>query len=84
MYEVYLERAAERDLKRLPEEEFRAIVVAIEALAETPRPVSCRKLSVSKNDWRVRVGHRRIIYQIDDKAKIVYVMRVRHRREAYR
>lgn len=31
-----------------------------------------------------RVGDFRIIYEIDEKAKAVRVMRVRHRREAYR
>ena len=83
MYEVYLERAAERDLKRLSKEESRAIVAAIEALTETPRPVGCRKLSGSKNDWRIRVGDHRVLYKIVAKEKAVYVMRVRHRREAY-
>jgi mRNA interferase RelE/StbE len=30
------------------------------------------------------VGTYRVIYEIDEKAKAVKVMRVRHRREAYR
>jgi len=38
----------------------------------------------SKSDWRIRVGSYRIIYEIDEKAKAVKVMRVRYRREAYR
>lgn len=84
MYEVYLERAAERDLKRLPDQEFEAITKAIKALGGTPRPHGCRKLSGSRNDWRIRVGDRRVLYEIDDKAKVLHIMRVRHRKEAYR
>ena len=84
MYEVYLERRAEKDLRRLPKEEFRKVISVIKSLAENPRPPGCRKITGSERDWRVRVGKYRILYEIDDDAKAVRVMRVRHRREAYR
>ncbi len=84
MYEVYIEKAAENDLKRLPTSTFRRIISHIKALAENPRPSSCRKLSGSKADWRIRIGDYRVLYEIDEKAKAVRIMRVRHRREAYR
>ena len=84
MYEVYLERAAERDLRRLSEETFHRIVPSIRALAEDPRPPGCRKLTGSDNDWRIRIGDYRVIYEIDESEKAVRVFRIRHRREAYR
>ena len=84
MYEVYLERAAENDLKRLPTVTFHRIIPHIKALAENPRPSGCRKLAGSKNDWRIRVGDHCVLYEIDEKVKAVRVMRVRHRREVYR
>ncbi len=84
MYEVFLEHAAERDLRKLPAESFYRIVPHIKNLAENPRPSGCRKIAGSKKDWRIRVGDYRIIYEIDEKAKVVRVMRVRYRREAYR
>jgi len=84
VYEVYLERAAERDLKRLLPADFERIITSIKNLSENPRPPSCRKITGSKRDWRIRIGEYRVIYEIDEKAKAVKVMRVRHRREAYR
>ena len=84
MYEVYLEKAAENDLKRLPTTTFHRIIPHIKALAGDPRPAGCRKLTASKNDWRIRTGDYRILYEIDEKAKAVRIMRVRHRREVYR
>lgn len=84
MYEVFLERRAERDLRRLPKDEFGRVVREIRLLAENPRPSGCHKISGSKSDWRIRVGDYRVIYEIDEKAKAVRVMRIRHRREAYR
>ena len=84
MYEVHLERAAENDLKRLPTTTFHRIIPQIRALAENPRPLGCRKLTSSKNDWRIRIGDYRVLYEIDEKAKAVRIMRVRHRRDEYR
>ena len=84
MYEVYLERSAENDLKRLPTSTFDRILHQIKTLAENPRPSGCRKITGSKNDWRIRIGDYRVLYEVNDRVKAVRVMRVRHRREAYR
>jgi mRNA interferase RelE/StbE len=84
LYEVYLERSAENDLKRLPASTFQRILPQIKALAENPRPPGCHKISGSKSDWRIRIGDYRVIYEIDEKTKAVRIMRVRHRREVYR
>ena len=84
MYEVLIERSAERDLKSLPAALFTRIVPRIKALADTPRPTGCHKLAGSRNDWRIRVGDYRVIYEIEDARKQVKIFRVRHRREVYR
>jgi len=84
MYRVFLERAAEKDLKSLPLKLHNRIIVALQALAKNPRPSGCRKLTGSDSDWRIRVSDYRIVYEIDDSAEIVRVNRVRHRREVYR
>ncbi len=84
MYEVLVERRAERDLNRLPRDLFDRVIRAVKSLADNPRPAGSRKLTGSENDWRIRVGDYRVLYEIDDPSQAVRVMRVRHRREAYR
>ena len=84
MYEIFLERAAERDLKHVSAGDFHRIIKHIKTLAENPRPSGCRKITGSRNDWRIRTGDYRIIYEIDDDQKAVKIMRIRHRREVYR
>ncbi|MGD0349239.1 MAG: type II toxin-antitoxin system RelE/ParE family toxin [Verrucomicrobiota bacterium] len=84
MYRVFLERSAERDLGRLSSEVHGRVIAAIQELANNPRPPGCRKLVGSKNDWRIRVGDYRVIYEIADTIRVVRVNRVRHRREVYR
>jgi mRNA interferase RelE/StbE len=49
-----------------------------------PRPPGCKKLSGSQNEWRVRVGDYRILYEIDDRIRRVRIYAIGHRREIYR
>jgi mRNA interferase RelE/StbE len=84
MYRVFLERAAEKDLKQLSGTLHDRVIAAIQALARNPRPAGCQKLIGSDNDWRIRVGDYRIVYEIADTNQVVRVNRVRHRREVYR
>ena len=84
MYRVLLERAAEKDLKRLSSEIHDRVITAIRGLASDPCPSGCRKMAGSKHDWRIRVGDYRVVYEIADEIRIVRVNRVRHRREVYR
>lgn len=74
-----------KQLQQLPRSAFPTVLDQILALAQEPRPAGCKKLvGAGGNDWRVRVGEYRIVYEIDDKAQAVTVMRVAHRREVYR
>ena len=84
MYRVLLERAAEKDLSRLPAETHDRVIEAIQALGANLRPIGCRKLTGSKHDWRIRAGDYRVVYEIADVIRVVRVNRVRHRREVYR
>ncbi len=84
MYRVLLERAAEKDLGRLSAGIHDRVIAAIQRLAKNPRPTGCRKLVGTDNDWRIRVGDYRVIYEIADDIRVVRVNPVRNRREVYR
>ena len=84
MYRILLERAAEKDLSKLSSRVHDRLIAAIQGLATNPRPPGCRKLAGRKDDWRIRVGDYRVVYEIADEIRIVRIHRVRHRREVYR
>jgi mRNA interferase RelE/StbE len=84
VHEILLEQSAEKDLKKLPAILFHRIISKIKELAKDPKPKGCRKISGSKNDWRIRVGDYRIIYEIDVREYLIKVMRIRHRKDVYR
>lgn len=83
-YELHIERHAEKDLNKLEESFFIAIATKIKRLADNPHPRGSKKITGSQNDWRLRVGDYRVLYEIDSKTKTIRIMRVKHRREAYR
>jgi mRNA interferase RelE/StbE len=84
VFEVLLERSAEKDLGRLSSRVHDQLIDRIAALASNPRPIGSRKLAGTKHDWRIRVGDYRVIYEVADSIRVVRVYRIRHRREAYR
>jgi mRNA interferase RelE/StbE len=84
VYEVFLGNSAIRNLRRLAPKIHDRIVEEIQSLSDDPRPAEYRKLAGSENDWRIRVGEYRVIYEIADAIRVVRIHRVRHRREVYR
>ncbi|HEY5284190.1 MAG TPA: type II toxin-antitoxin system RelE/ParE family toxin, partial [Polyangia bacterium] len=59
------------------------VIAKIQLLASNPRPPGCEKLSGAEK-YRIRQGDYRILYEIDDAAKLVTIVKVGNRREVYR
>ncbi|GIK44041.1 MAG: translation repressor RelE [Chloroflexota bacterium] len=84
-YRVLYVRSAKRELDKLPRDIAAKIAEAVVHLKDDPRPIGSIKLKgTSVGDYRLRVGDYRVIYDVDDEAKAVIVVRVQHRREVYR
>lgn len=82
MYKIFLLPQAQKDLDDFKGKTFQQIKKKISSLRENPRPPGSLKLTAEEG-YRLRSGHYRIIYRIDDKEKIVYLYRIKHRKEAY-
>ena len=83
-YEITFARSARKELQALPSTVAQRILTKVESLAEEPRPAGCRKLRGPANLWRLRVGEYRVVYDIDDDNRIIDIVIVRHRSDAYR
>jgi mRNA interferase RelE/StbE len=83
-FTVVFARSARKELQSLDAPVALRILKSIEALVSGPRPVGARKLEGAADLWRIRVGEWRVVYRIVDKQRLVDVVAVRHRREAYR
>lgn len=82
-YEIVFRRSVAKDLDRIPRRDVRRILKAIRSLADDPRPPQSRKLTGDEK-YRLRCGIYRVLYIIEDDRLIVCVVKVRHRRDAYR
>jgi mRNA interferase RelE/StbE len=82
-YRIEVQRSAERDLDRLSKMLFDRITARLMALAQEPRPPGAEKLA-GLEAFRIRVGDYRVVYEVDDSARVVVLTRVRHRRDVYR
>ena len=83
MYELHIRRQAVKDIARLPDKYPRLVAERIDQLVQNPRPSTVKKL-VGAEGYRLRVGQYRILYEIDDTNQVVTILRVKHRRDAYR
>ncbi|HEY6171028.1 MAG TPA: type II toxin-antitoxin system RelE/ParE family toxin [Candidatus Kapabacteria bacterium] len=82
-YIVILKPSAEREFGKLQKDMQMKIKEALELLSVEPRPDGVKKLKAMENTYRHRVGNHRIIYQIQDKELIVYVVRIADRKDSY-
>ncbi len=74
---------AQRQIKRLPQRTYSKVLKAINSLAQNPRPVGVKKLTTTENHFRIRVGDYRIIYTIEDRFLVVFVIAAGHRKNIY-
>ena len=82
-YSVLIKRSAAKELEAVPQKDREKLVEKIQGLAENPRPTGSEKLA-GNDKYRIRQGVYRVLYEIDDAAIVVVVVRVAHRREVYR
>ena len=83
-YSISYKPSAATAPRKLHPTEQKRIVRAIEALAGTPRPPGAIQLAVGDGELRIRVGGHRVIYDIEDEALVVLVLRIGHRGDVYK
>lgn len=82
-YRLFAKPSVEKDLQRIPRADLLRVNRRIQLLSKEPRPPGCEKLS-GVNAYRVRQGDYRILYRVDDEARVVEIFKVGHRREIHR
>ena len=83
-YGITFARSARKELEALNPPLAARVLARIETLAIDPRPAGARKLQGAPRLWRIRVGDYRVVYSVDDRQRIVDIVRVRHRSDVYR
>ena len=73
-YRIIIKPSAQQDLDKLPGKEVERIASRIKLLESNPRPVGIQKLS-GEEGYRIRSGKYRILYEINDNPKRIFIYR---------
>jgi mRNA interferase RelE/StbE len=82
-YRLLIKPSAGKEIEAIPKQDRRRIVAKITSLSRDPRPSGCEKLS-GHDQYRLRQGNYRILYEIQDLDLVVVVVKAGHRRDIYR
>jgi mRNA interferase RelE/StbE len=83
-YRIEVKPSAADALEKIPQPHRRRISRKIDQLADNPRPRGAILLEGPSFLYRIRVGDYRIIYQIQEAALVVLVVRIGQRGDVYR
>lgn len=81
--QVYVSPSAEKAIKRLPAREQARIRMAVETLLTEPDHADIKPLT-GRPEWRLRVGNWRILFRIDEEARVAVVVAVGSRGDVYK
>ena len=82
-YKIELKKSAVKELNSIPDKDIRKIITKIKSLEENPRPDGCVKLT-GKEQYRIRQRNYRIIYSIEEKRLVIFVVKIGHRKDVFR
>jgi mRNA interferase RelE/StbE len=83
MYRIEITNTAHHHIRGLSRMNRQRVNEAIAQLSQDPRPIGVKKLKGEVDFYRIRVGDYRILYEIDDSAKLIVIERIMPRENAY-
>ncbi len=81
-YQIAILPRAVKELAALQEHDRLRIQTTISALGGNPHPYGVKKLA-GRGGYRIRSGHYRVIFEIDNSAGVITVLHVGHRKDVY-
>jgi mRNA interferase RelE/StbE len=83
-YKVEVRPAVTKALRKIDPVARTGILGVLSNLRADPRPLGCKTLTGHRQYLRLRIGDYRIIYTVNDEARLVTVVIAGHRRDIYR
>ena len=84
MYRLVVHRTVFDESASFPVQDFDRVMEEIGRLAQEARPAGVKKLRGYAARYRIRCGRYRIVYEINNRDKVVTVLVAGHRKDVYR
>jgi mRNA interferase RelE/StbE len=81
-YKIELKKSAVKEIKNLPNDIIKRVIIKLDELAINPSGKGSLKLT-NEDKFRVRIGNYRILYQIFDAKLVVIIVKVAHIKSSY-
>jgi mRNA interferase RelE/StbE len=84
LYKLEWKNSAIKELKKIPKNNLIEILKGVEEIRNNPFHQGVRKLTGTQYSYRKRAGTYRIIFTVIKSSSLIIIIRIRHRKEAYR
>lgn len=81
-FSVEIKKSARKELNELPKEAQKKVGEALSSLSNDAVPFGAKKLK-THDYFRLRCGEYRILYEVNFNANLIFVFRIRHRKNVY-
>lgn len=84
MFEIQYAKSVKKDLSKIDKKHLEKIKNEIESLTKFPDISNVKKLAAHPlADYRLRVGDYRVLFDVCPDEKVIYVLKIGHRKEVY-
>ena len=82
-YRIRIPKRVQKELDALPSTIYARVRERIHSLSDDPRPSGVKKLKATADNYRIRVGAYRIVYEVDDAKQEVLLITIADRKDVY-
>jgi mRNA interferase RelE/StbE len=84
MFDIYYAKSVGKDIKRINKDALPKIRKDIEKLYNFPDIRNIKRLSAHPlSEYRLRIGEYRILFDVNWKAKKIFILKIGHRKDIY-
>lgn len=83
-YVIKWKKSAVKELQCLPKDIAIKILDAVTQMQRNPHPINSKKLKAVRNHYRLKISEYRVLYSIFDLELYIEVIKVSHRKDAYK
>lgn len=82
-YDIYFKKSAKKELGEIVQPDLGRVIKKIALLEYHPRMMGSEKLS-GDDKYRIRQGNYRVVYEIHDSAREIWIVKISHRKDVCR
>jgi mRNA interferase RelE/StbE len=82
LYSIKYNKSLIKSFAKLDANIYERIKLALAKLSQNPFPQGFKKLK-ARDGYRIRIGDYRLIYQVDDSTKTIFILDCGHRSDIY-